>query len=153
MHAVQGRAHRCRATVPERATLGASICGAMALVLAWAIPAKTSAQQSVNTPPALAFDGVTVVDVAHGKLVPDQRVVIIGNRIQAMGGTGAVKMPKGTQVVDARGRYLIPGLWDLHTHRGFSPDSADAIIDYLIPLANGVTGIRDAYSNYVPLES
>src|SRR4029077_5263631 len=43
--------------------------------------------------------------------------------------------------------------WDLHTHRGLSPDSADAIIDYLIPLANGVTGIRDAYSNYVPLES
>jgi len=125
---------------------------ATALVLPWVIPAAVSAQQSAAAP-ALVFDGVTVVDVEQGKLVPDQRVIIVGNRIQTMGSTGAVKMPNGAQAVDARGKYLIPGLWDLHTHRGYTPEREAAVIDYIIPLANGVTGIRDAYSNYVPLDS
>ena len=91
------------------------------------------------------FDDVTVVDVEHGTLLPTQRVVIVGNRIQAMGDTGAIKMPQGARVLDARGKYLIPGLWDMHVHT-----SAD--LPYLLLIANGVTGIRDCWS-YVPFDT
>jgi len=100
-----------------------------------------AAQQTVTTTTSLVFDRVTVVDVEQGKLVPDQRVVIMGNRIEVVGGAGVVKTPKGAQVVDAKGKYLIPGLWDMHTH-----SQNLAHIFYPLFIANGVTGIRDAWS-------
>src|SRR5262245_38536699 len=71
--------------------------------------ATAAAQQQPATP--LVFDNVTVVDVAKGKLVPDQRVVIEGNRIKAMGAVKSVPAPAGAQTVEARGKFLIPGLW------------------------------------------
>jgi hypothetical protein len=95
----------------------------------------------------LVLNGVTVVDIEQGKLRSAQRVVITGNRIQAVGEAGAVKTPRGAQVVDARGKYLIPGLWDLHTH-----PRRLAHLFYPLLLANGVTGMRDAGSG-VPLDT
>lgn len=103
------------------------------------------AQQAVAAPPMLV-DNVAVVDVDRGKILSAQRIVIVGNRIQAMGSADAVKIPKGARVVDARGQYMIPGLWDIHTH-------SSTLTDILYPmfLANGITGIRDAGST-VPLD-
>ncbi len=95
---------------------------------------------------ALVLDRVTVVDVEGGKLVPEQRVVIVGNRIQAVGAVGKVKSPKDAYVVDARGKYLIPGLWDMHTHSEFTNAAYHVLIAY------GITGIRDAHSG-VPLDT
>ena len=96
---------------------------------------------------AFVFDHVTVVDVEHGQLWPDQRVVIVGTHIRAVGATKTVRIPAGAQVVDAHGKYLIPGLWDMHTH-------SRRYTDFFYPLflANGVTGIRDAWSE-VPIDS
>ena len=96
---------------------------------------------------AFVFDHVTVVDVEHGQLLPDKRVVIVGMHIHAVGATQTVRIPAGAQVVDAHGKYLIPGLWDMHTH-------ARRYTDFFYPLflANGVTGIRDAWSE-VPIDS
>ena len=42
------------------------------------------------------------------------------NGIQAVGASRAVKLPKGALVVEARGKYLIPGLWDMHVHSAAS---------------------------------
>jgi hypothetical protein len=110
--------------------------------------AVVGAQQlSTNAP--LVFDGVTVIDVQKGRLLPAQRVVIVGNRIRAVGGVGAVRVPTGSRVVNARGKYLIPGLWDMHTH-AFESHATDLFNALLI--ANGITGIRDA-SSPVPLDS
>jgi hypothetical protein len=125
----------------------------IALVSAVAIGAGCGARTSVEDTTAgpsvtpLVFDRVTVVDVEHGVLVRDQRVVIVGNRIRAMGLVSAVHMPQGAHVVDASGKYLIPGLWDMHVH-------PQRYTDYFYPLfiANGVTGIRDA-SSPVPLDT
>jgi imidazolonepropionase-like amidohydrolase len=108
-----------------------------------------SAQQSAIPAASLVFDGVTVVDVEQGKLLPDQRVTIAGNRIAAVGSASTVKIPKDAQVVNARGKYLIPGLWDLHSHYG-SKNAQE--VDLLLLLANGVTAIREAYA-FVPLET
>jgi hypothetical protein len=84
------------------------VSGVAALTLARAIPSEAStqgaasanAQQSATATP-LVFDGVTVVDVEQGKLLPAQRVVITGSRIQAVGDAGAVK---DTERCAGRGR-------------------------------------------------
>lgn len=105
-----------------------------ALLLLLALPARPAAQQA-PAPPPLVFTHVTVLDVAGGTALPDRTVVITGDRITELGPSAEVRAPEGAQVVDATGKFLIPGLWDMHVHWLHK--------DYL-PLfpANGVTGIR-----------
>ncbi|MDB5336688.1 MAG: hypothetical protein JWN70_2307 [Planctomycetaceae bacterium] len=89
-------------------------------------------------PPAksLAITGVTVIDATGAPAQPDITVIIFGNRIIAMGEVG---VPAGAQVVDGKGKYLIPGLWDMHVHT-VSPSFLQ------LYLANGVTGVRDMHA-------
>ena len=86
---------------------------------------------------------VTVVDVDSVRLVPDQTLVISGNRIVAMGPTAGDAGRVRGRVIDLRGKYVIPGLWDMHTHLfgGETPGGTDVPFPLLI--ANGVTGVRD----------
>ncbi len=112
-----------------------------------AVPAAMRAQQAASAASSLVFEGVTVVDVEQGRLVPNQRVVIVGNRIQTVSNAGAGQPPKDGQIVEARGKYLIPGLWDMHVHTHWPTSPASrADLFHSLFLANGVTGIRDAYS-------
>jgi hypothetical protein len=60
-------------------------------------------------PAPLVFDMVTVIDVEQGRLLKEQRVVIVGNHIRTMGSVLSVPMPVGAHVVHANGKYLIPG--------------------------------------------
>src|SRR5689334_10176574 len=145
MNAVHDRAHGCRAAK----TAGKWVWRTVALVLAWASPPEARAQQPAAQPAtaSLVFEGVTVIDVEQGKHLADQRVVVTGNRIAAVGDAMAVKVPEGARVVDAKGKYLIPGLWDMHTHSRYLTD-----VFYPLFLANGVTGIRDAWSE-IPLDT
>ncbi len=128
-------AHRRRGRRPVSVGLGT------ALVMAGVSAAGALSAQRSTTPSFLIFDGVTVIDVEHGTRLPRQRVVITGNRIHAVGSRGTVSVPKGARIIDARGKYLIPGLWDMHTHPWLQTN-----IFYPLFLANGVTGIRDASS-------
>ena len=84
-----------------------------------------------------------IIDVATGAIQPDMTVVIAGPRIVRVGPSARTN-PGAGRVVDARGQYLIPGLWDMHTHVYFD-GTADAGTDLILPLllANGITGIRD----------
>jgi hypothetical protein len=97
--------------------------------------------------PSLVFDHVTVIDASGSRPQPDMTVVITGNRITALDTTGKVKIPKDAQVVDASGKFLIPGLWDMHTHvqDGFPGAGEEKSLSpfFKLYLANGVTGIRD----------
>ena len=87
--------------------------------------------------PALALTHVTLVDVAAGALRPERTVVVQGDRLLAAGPGRSVAVPAGARVVDGRGRYLIPGLWDHHVHIS-APDRVLPLF-----LAHGVTGVRD----------
>lgn len=80
----------------------------------------------------------TVVDGTDGPPQCDVSVVLVGDRIVYVGVHAVV--PDGAKVVDARGKFVIPGLWDMHTHYAYSED-------IFIPLhiANGVTGIREMW--------
>lgn len=88
----------------------------------------------------------TVVDVEHARTLPGQAVAIRGGDIVAIGADATLAGQwRARRTVDARGRYLIPGLWDMHVHFGGGP----ALIEEnkaLLPLyvAHGITSVRDA---------
>jgi hypothetical protein len=87
------------------------------------------------TPAVLVFTHVTVIDMTGAPSHPNMSVLITGNRITALGDSEAIHAPKDARVIDATGKFLIPGLWDMHVH---PPDKP-----YLpLFIANGVTGIR-----------
>jgi hypothetical protein len=88
--------------------------------------------------PPLAFTHVTVIDTTGGPEQTDMTVVVTGERITAVNKSGKTAVPKNAQVIESRGKFLIPGLWDMHVHLMGKKD-------VLFPLfiANGVTGVRD----------
>src|SRR6266508_6504738 len=64
----------------------------------------------------LAFTHVTVIDANGAPAKLDMTLVVVGDRITELGPTKRVRVPKDAQVVDATGKFLIPGLWDMHVH-------------------------------------
>ncbi|HEX9166973.1 MAG TPA: amidohydrolase family protein [Gemmatimonadales bacterium] len=74
-------------------------------------------------------------DPVEKRVVPAMAVVVEGNRITAVGNEGEVTIPAGAREIDARGRTLLPGLWDMHAHAG--------AVDGPLNIAAGVTSIRD----------
>jgi ankyrin repeat protein len=92
---------------------------------------------------ALVFTHVTVIDATGAPAKTDMTVVVRDDRIEALGKTGILAVPQNAQVVDATGKFLIPGLWDMHIH---PHDRNDADKGYLpLFIANGITGIRDQW--------
>ncbi len=91
---------------------------------------------------SLVIKRVSVID-ATGRAPALQRnmtVVIDGDRITAVEPSGKTRIPKSAVVVDGAGKFLIPGLWDMHVH-GASDDRAPW--SHLLFIANGVVGVRD----------
>lgn len=89
---------------------------------------------------------VTMVDVEAAKTISGQAVVLKGDDIVAVGTDAAiVKDWRAGRTIEGKGRFLIPGLWDMHVHFGGGPDLIEEN-KALLPLyvANGVTTIRDA---------
>lgn len=114
-------------------------------------PAASASREAVQTSgaaQALVIAHVTVIDVVIGKTLPDMNVVVEGERIKQAGPARQVKIPADAQVVDGAGKFLIPGLWDMHVHTFFG-EQAPAGRDVTLPLfvANGITGVRDMGSN------
>jgi hypothetical protein len=64
---------------------------------------------------ALVIDGGTLIDGNGGAPVPNSVVVIQGNRITAVGRKGAMTVPANARVIDATGKWVLPGLWDSQT--------------------------------------
>jgi imidazolonepropionase-like amidohydrolase len=99
----------------------------------------------------VAITHANVIDTVSGTLQSDTTVVIDGNRITRVAHSTR-RNPKAAQVIDAHSAYLIPGLWDMHTHVYFDSTAADGT-DIILPLflANGITGIRDMGSALDPV--
>ncbi|HEU4470709.1 MAG TPA: amidohydrolase family protein [Flavisolibacter sp.] len=85
-----------------------------------------------------AFVGVTVVDVRNGKLHNNQTVCIKDGIISYVG--PKKKLPKDTKVINAQGKYMMPGLWDMHVHTTSENSPAT---EWPLLIAYGVTGVRD----------
>ena len=94
----------------------------------------------------VAFTHVNVIDTTGGPTQHDMTVVVTGQRIVKVAKTGRAATPNNMQVVDGRGKYLIPGLWDMHVHTVFGewlPQWTGEKISFPLFVANGVTGVRD----------
>jgi imidazolonepropionase-like amidohydrolase len=111
------------------------------LLFAFAAPALAAPKQG-----DVIIRHVTIVDVEAAKTVDAQAVVLKGADIVAVGDDTAIaKDWRAGRTVEGKGRYLIPGLWDMHVHFGGGPELIEEN-KALLPLyvANGITTIRDA---------
>src|SRR6185295_10524063 len=88
----------------------------------------------------LVIKNISVVNVKVGEITKDQTVVIHGNRIVSV--RSSVKVPINATVFDGKGKYLIPGLWDMHVH-DICDSKWGTNVFMLMYIANGVTGVRD----------
>ncbi|HVG17305.1 MAG TPA: amidohydrolase family protein [Chitinophagaceae bacterium] len=86
----------------------------------------------------IALTNVTLVDVLNGSLHPNKTVIVGGDRIIEIGTALNTRIEEGTSVIDAQGKYLIPGLWDMHVHLEMATKES---LPFFI--AYGVTGVRD----------
>jgi imidazolonepropionase-like amidohydrolase len=90
--------------------------------------------------PLTAIVGAELIDGAGGQPVPDSVVIVENGRIRAAGSRAKVPVPKGSVIVDARGKYLIPGLIDAHAHYYAPLDEVKKF--FLVQLHWGVTTTR-----------
>jgi cytosine/adenosine deaminase-related metal-dependent hydrolase len=99
------------------------------------------ADRVARRPPAagLAFTGARVLDVEKKRWLADHTLVVVGDKITALGPTKTTKPPAGAEVKDLAGKAILPGLWDMHAHLG----QADGALN----IASGVTTVRDLGNN------
>lgn len=113
----------------------------LALLLFALAPMLAIGQTKQITPRRpLAFTHVNIIDMTGAKPHLDMTLIIVGNRIARIGKARSVRVPRGAEVVNAAGRFLIPGLWDMHVHLG--DEAFDKNFNLRLFIANGVTGIR-----------
>jgi imidazolonepropionase-like amidohydrolase len=95
-------------------------------------------------PPELAITHVTVIDTTGGPVQPNMTVIVRDGRIVKLGKSEVVHAPGDALRVDGSGKYLIPGLWDMHVHEVFGDwiPRNERVVPPLF-VANGVTGVRD----------
>jgi imidazolonepropionase-like amidohydrolase len=98
----------------------------------------------------LVIRNATVIDLDSGKKSSGKTIVIDGSVIKSISAGKHIDIPKGSRIVDAKGGFVIPGLWDMHVHyfNNFSRVGTDNKEWYgPLFLANGVTGLRDMASD------
>jgi imidazolonepropionase-like amidohydrolase len=114
------------------------VIGWLVVFVAASLNAASASGQS------FAFTDVNVIDATGSPVQPNMTVFVAAGQIIKVGKTRKVQIPKGTQVIESRGKYLIPGLWDMHVHEIFGDwIPADKVITPLLFVVNGVTGVRD----------
>ena len=104
-----------------------------------AIPASTKPSAAVNTPAALVISGATLLDGTGRDALADSVIVIRDGKVAAVTAAGAAGVPGDARHIDARGKWIIPGLIDMHVHyhAGWMDD---------LFLRHGVTTVRDVGS-------
>jgi imidazolonepropionase-like amidohydrolase len=116
------------------------------LLAAFCWKVTISAAQSTSAT-AIAIRHVTVVDVSSGSLIGDQDVVIAGDRIASVEPSTDNAIQGVSQIVEGRGKYLIPGLWDCHIHLSWTTASTLPLLTAL-----GITEVRDLGGKFTDLE-
>jgi hypothetical protein len=125
------------------------MCGMLRhLVCAYCLIFFLACQLPAQAPPA-AITGINVVDVLRGEIHAGQTVVIANGLIEAVGPSDSVNIPAGSVRIPGDGRYLMPGLWDMHVHLRSDQkntvirlmDENAALLDLFLP--NGIVGIRE----------
>ena len=111
------------------------------LLAALTLPSFAALPTSNST---IAINHVNVIDATGSPAQDDMLVVIKGSRIAAITHSAGAAVPPGAKLVDGSGKFLIPGLWDMHVHTIFGewvPENRDVTLPLFV--ANGITGVRD----------
>ena len=101
-----------------------------------------------NKDSTVVIRNVTVIDMLGDRPKSGLTVAVSGNRISAIGKNA--KIPSGAQVIDGAGKFLIPGLWDMHVHifnNVSAPGTNNKDTYFPLFVANGVTGVRDMFTD------
>jgi hypothetical protein len=105
-------------------------------------------------PATIAITHVTVIDATGAPPKPNFTVLIDNEKISAIGSDSSIDIPFGARIIDATGKYLIPGLADMHIHlmgAGEPTGSREFILPLLI--ANGITTVRDMGGDVAQLKN
>jgi imidazolonepropionase-like amidohydrolase len=124
-----------------RADFCRNFLGRMTLLLSVAL---LSCSCSSTPLPSLAITHVTLVDATGAAPQPDMTVFLADQQIAAIGPSNSVLIARKTKTLDATGKFLIPGLVDMHAHlTGASEPTGSR--EFILPLllANGITTARD----------
>jgi hypothetical protein len=124
---------------PYESSLGAFISAAVQSNLA--ALAQLSAGARVAPARKLAITGATLEDSTGAPAIPDSVILIEDGRITAVGTRSQVRIPKDSTILDATGKFAIPGLWDMHAHY-------EQVEWGPIYLAAGVTSVRDVGNEF-----
>lgn len=110
-------------------------------------PAASAPTRTTTAQPVVAFTDVNVVPMDRQHVLVGQTVIVRGDRIEAIGPAGRTGIPAGAFRIDGRGKYLIPGLAEMHAHvlpaqaQGNADERLNRDIFFLY-VANGITTIR-----------
>ena len=114
----------------------------------------------------VAITGATLLDGNGGAPIPNAVIVVSGSRITAIGPRASVQLPAGARVIDAAGRYIVPGFIDTNVHLSlyggvgpryetlakYYPRQDEIVLEAAqLQLAHGVTTVRDSYGMLMPL--
>jgi imidazolonepropionase-like amidohydrolase len=128
-------------------TLWLCVLFALACACASGQSAARVGQRVAKESRVIVFTNVSVVDGRSATPRQDRTVIVRGTRIEVEGPAATTSVPTDAVVIDGRGKYLIPGLWDMHVHT-VMPGGADVLPLYV---ANGVTGVRDMAGEWAQL--
>ncbi|MER6098539.1 amidohydrolase family protein [Streptomyces sp. NPDC001728] len=106
--------------------------------------ATTSAQHAAGAPARggnLVIQGGILLDPATGEVTEDAVVVIVDGTVRAAGRRGRVGVPQGSEVLDADGRWVLPGLVDAHIHLSTAAEARDAVV-------RGATSARSGSTSF-----
>ncbi len=96
----------------------------------------------------LAITHVTVIDCTGAPAKADMTVLVVGDRIADVAQSAVIAVPKNARVLDGKGKFLVPGLWDMHGHLTDATQTAFPLL-----ILNGVTGIRDMGGNLTEIDA
>ena len=101
------------------------------------------AGRAQKLPAPIAITNVTVLPMSRQAVLPGQTVLIEQGKIQKIGPVGQLKIPANAVVVNGKGKYLLPGLVDMHAHLPGAEGTRHSLGNYFaLNLASGVTGLR-----------
>ena len=123
-------------------------------------PAAGATVVQASAPRVTAITGATLIDGTGREPVPDAVVVVTGDRITAVGPRGSTPVPAGATVIDAAGRFVMPGMIDTNVHLSlyggvndryetlvrYNHRQADIVLEAAqLQLKHGITTVRDSY--------
>ncbi|WBX71055.1 amidohydrolase family protein [Tenacibaculum retecalamus] len=101
----------------------------------WPMPTIEAPKKNAE----ILIKSIDIIDVRTGEVLRNRDVLIEGNLIKSIDTIGIIKVAKSIFTINGKGKYMIPGLWDMHTHSNHhSP-----WLHHPLYIANGVTGVRE----------